>query len=366
MFRSFRSPLTSTFVVVLVLSFIGTADAYAQRVSATVDSTNSVIDYTGSATMHDWTGTSRSVSGTMVLDLDTPDSSRVVIRVPVASFESGPDRRDRKMQEVTEAQTYPMVEFRTTDIHPTHWGRTSDGHSGRWRVTGDLTFHGQTHPVEAAVDLRTTEDSVHARAQFPVSLTRFEVERPEVLWVAPIGDTIRIDARVAGKVESASGQKTSQLKTERSAVTGTERTASTELRNVTPVRYDGTGAGLRTEVRVPPDGARQWVLAIYAFTDRPTGLAEMQEATLRADQQAVTLRRVEGTARQLDDGTTVEISRMYLSQSAFETLADAMTVTASLGSARFSVGWRARQDMRLILKEVSSDSFRPVSTSGSN
>lgn len=198
---SVRAPVV-VLLTALGLVLVGPGEGRAQRIAVTVDSTASVIDYTGSATAHDWTGTSRSVTGTMVLDLDTPDSSRVAIRAPVASFESGRDRRDRKMREVTEAATYPVVEFRATDVRPVQWGRSNEGHAGRWEVTGDLTFHGQTHPVEAVVDVRTTDDSVRARAQFPVSLTRFDVERPELLWV-PIGDTIRIDARLVGAVESA-------------------------------------------------------------------------------------------------------------------------------------------------------------------
>ncbi len=193
----FRFPVPAA-LVVLVL--VGPEPTFGQRVAVTIDSTRSVIDYTGSATMHNWTGTSRSVTGRLVLDLDVPDSSRVAVRAPVASFVSGRSRRDRKMREVTEAARHPFVEFRATTIRPRRWGATEEGHAGQWAVTGDLTFHGRTHPVEAAVDVRTTADSVRARAQFPVSLTRFDVERPELLWV-PIGDTIRVDARIVGAVE---------------------------------------------------------------------------------------------------------------------------------------------------------------------
>jgi polyisoprenoid-binding protein YceI len=181
----------------------GPEAAQAQRVVATVDSTESVIDYTGSAPLHDWTGTSRSVSGTLVLDPETPDSSRAVLRVPVASFDSGNNRRDRKMREVTEAERYPTVEFRATDFQPELWGRASEGHAGRWRVTGDLTFHGRTHPVEVTADVAINEDRVRIRAQFPISLTRFEVERPSILW-ASIGDKIRIDARIVARVQKPS------------------------------------------------------------------------------------------------------------------------------------------------------------------
>jgi polyisoprenoid-binding protein YceI len=142
------------------------------------------------------------VSGTFVLDPENADSSRAVIRAPVASFDSGNDRRDRKMREVTEAERYPTVRFRATEIQPLRWGRTREGRAGQWRATGTLTFHGRTHPVDAPVMVRVAGDSVRARAQFAISLTRFEVERPSLLW-ASIADTIRIDARIVGAIESS-------------------------------------------------------------------------------------------------------------------------------------------------------------------
>jgi polyisoprenoid-binding protein YceI len=315
--------------------------------------------------MHDWTGTSRNVTGTLVLDAEAPERSRAVIRAPVASFESGPDRRDRKMREVTEAKTYPIVELRTREIRSVRWGRTSEGHAGRWTVTGALTFHGQTHPVEATVDVRITDDSVHAHAQFPVSLTRFGVERPELLWVAPIADTIRIDARIAGAIQEPA-TAAERLDTTQNRLTGTRRVASTDLRNVAVRRYAGRRAGLHAAVRTPSEGRREWVVAVFGFADRPTGLSDAQEIALRADEEPVDPLRSTGTTRRLEDGTTVEITRLYFSRSAFTTLAEALTVTATVGPARFAVPWQARRDLRLILEEVSSPSPGRVSANENN
>ena len=183
-------------VLAHVLAYLG-GPAYAQQVSATIDSTESVIDYTGTAPLHSWTGTSRSVQGQFVLDPDAPDSSRAVVRVPVSSFDSGNDRRDRGMREVTEAEEYPFVTFRGTDFSPVLWGRGAEGYRGRWTVAGELTFHGRTHPLADTVSVRVSGDTVRARAQFKVSLTQFDVERPGFMGFT-VGDTIRIDARLAG------------------------------------------------------------------------------------------------------------------------------------------------------------------------
>ncbi|MFB6232331.1 MAG: YceI family protein [Salinibacter sp.] len=199
----FQGPSISAIVLAAcVLGLTGIANARAQRAVATVDSTESVVDYTGSAPMHDWTGTSQDVAGRFMLDPEHPDSSRAVIRVPVASFDSGNDLRDRKMRTVTEADQHPIVEFRTTSLQPVQWGRASEGYAGRWAVTGALTFHGRTHTVETTADVRISDGQVRVRAKFPISLTRFNVERPSILW-ASVADTIRIDARIVGDIEKA-------------------------------------------------------------------------------------------------------------------------------------------------------------------
>jgi len=195
------SVLSVSVILLVGLGAACSSEAQAQRVAATVDSTESVIEYTGTAPLHDWTGTSRSVAGRFVLDPDAPDSSRAVLRVPVASFDSGNDRRDRGMREATEADRYPVVEFRGTTFSPALWGRGADGPVGRWAVTGELTVHGRTHVLKDTVEVRVKGDTVRARAQFPVSLTRFGVERPGFMGVT-VGDTIRVDARLVGTTEA--------------------------------------------------------------------------------------------------------------------------------------------------------------------
>ncbi|PSQ93859.1 MAG: YceI family protein, partial [Bacteroidetes bacterium QH_2_63_10] len=162
-------------VLAHVLAFLSGPSAHAQRVSATIDSTASVVHYTGTAPLHSWRGTSQSAQGQFMLQPAQPDSSRAIVRVPVATFDSGNDRRDRGMRDVTEAEEYPFVTFRGTDFSPVFWGRGAEGYRGRWTVAGELTFHGRTHPLADTVSVRVSGDTVRARAQFKVSLTRFDV-----------------------------------------------------------------------------------------------------------------------------------------------------------------------------------------------
>ncbi len=178
---------------------LGSPPAHAQQVTATVDSATSVVHYTGTAPLHSWRGTSRSVEGEFVLRPTRPDSSRAVVRIPMASFDSGNSRRDRGMRDVTEAEEYPFVTFRGTDFSPVTWGRGASGYRGGWAIAGKLTFHGRTHSLADTVLVDVDGDTVRARAEFDVSLTRFDVERPGFMGFT-VGDTIRIDAQLTGPI----------------------------------------------------------------------------------------------------------------------------------------------------------------------
>ena len=348
-------------LLLLFMWALGPDRAQAQRVSATVDSTRSVIHYTGSATMHDWTGTSRDVSGMLVISPSNPESSRAVVRARVASFESGPDRRDRKMQEVTDAEKYPTVTYRTTDIRATHWGRSVDGKSGRWRVKGDLTFHGQTHPVDATVRVRVTEDSVFAHARFPVSLTRFDVERPKLLWVDPIADTIRIEAEVVGAIQEPATAK-ARLDTTRSEVTGSRQIASAGLRHLSSPRYPGSSVGVRSTARVPSRDQPEWSLSFFGFTDGSAHMVNAKSVTIETTRRTIQPERIESKTRTLDDGTNVEIVQAFFPRSTFRSIANALTVSATIGGFAFPISWTARQDMRLLLEQVPRPSPQKVSS----
>lgn len=80
-----------------------------------------------------------------------PATQTVALTIAAATLQvqDPPSRRDRVEAnmlgpEVLDVQQYPTISFRSTSIqaqNPTHWS-----------VTGDLTLHGQTHPVMVQVD----------------------------------------------------------------------------------------------------------------------------------------------------------------------------------------------------------------------
>jgi polyisoprenoid-binding protein YceI len=76
---------------------------------------------------------------------ETPEESKVEVRIGAASVRTGEDQRDAHLR---------SGDFFDVDTHP-HWTFTStaveqDGDS--WKVTGDLTISGATHPVVLDVE----------------------------------------------------------------------------------------------------------------------------------------------------------------------------------------------------------------------
>lgn len=168
-------------------AMISAAAVHAQA-TVRIDLARSAISYTGSAPLHDWTGTSRSVSGEVTFSTVDPSGASVRISAPVTSFDSGNATRDRKMHSLTDADTHPRVVFEARAVEVTSW----NGEQGRWRLRGSLTFAGRRGTVESEAAVRWRGGRLTAEGAFSISLTAYHVERPSIVGF-PIGDEIEIE-----------------------------------------------------------------------------------------------------------------------------------------------------------------------------
>ncbi len=162
--------------------------ALGQEAEWAVDRTRSQIVYRGSHPAHSWEGVSRDVRGSIRFDPARPNGMQVRIWAPVESFSSGNDNRDSNMLDVLEADRYPEVRFVSDSASVLFW----DGRRGRWRLAGQLDFHGRRRLLVVSVEM-TFEDAATLRATgaFRISLREFEVRRPRLLLV-PIRDELDI------------------------------------------------------------------------------------------------------------------------------------------------------------------------------
>lgn len=154
----------------------------------TVDPSRSVVRYHVEHRLHPADGRSSSIEGKAVVQ---PDGNVLaMIRVPVASFDSGDSNRDSNMRDTLEAAKHPFIVFKgvTSLVLPAAHGKDLP-----LTLRGELDFHGVKRPIEVPVTLRFADDgSATVKARLQVSLDAHGVERPSLLLMK-IDDACTID-----------------------------------------------------------------------------------------------------------------------------------------------------------------------------
>ncbi len=80
------------------------------------------------------------VRGGFSFDPAHPESSKLQVEIDANAVDTGDAAFSRQIAgEVLQASAYPTIRFVSTAVKP--------GREGRGQVVGDLTLHGQTHPV---------------------------------------------------------------------------------------------------------------------------------------------------------------------------------------------------------------------------
>ena len=92
-------------------------------------------------------GKFHEVEGTLELDEDEPTRSSGSFRIRAASLNTGVEQRDDHLRSADffDAEGHPWITFESTHIQRTR--------SDAYRVTGDLTIRGTTHPFALDVAL---------------------------------------------------------------------------------------------------------------------------------------------------------------------------------------------------------------------
>ncbi len=88
------------------------------------------------------TGNFNDVNGTIVFDQDEPAESHVNVTIPLSSIDTHVEDLNEHLKKADffDAEKFPTITFKSTRVEK----GSADKH---FKVTGDLTLHGVTHPV---------------------------------------------------------------------------------------------------------------------------------------------------------------------------------------------------------------------------
>lgn len=87
-------------------------------------------------------------TGEISFDPRSPESARVSLDIPVATVQSGEERRDAHLRSADffDAERYPVIAFRSAEVRKVG--------SDRFAVAGDLSIRGTTRRVTVEVELQ--------------------------------------------------------------------------------------------------------------------------------------------------------------------------------------------------------------------
>lgn len=160
----------------------------------TVDATHSSIDFHVHHKLHSSDGRSSRIEGKAVVQ---PDGKVLaMVRVPVATFDSGDANRDSNMREVLEASRFPFVVFKgvTSLVMP-----AAQGTAIPTKLEGELELHGVKQRLEVPATLEFAADgSARVRGHLELSLDSYRIERPSLLMIK-LDDLCKIDFDLALK-----------------------------------------------------------------------------------------------------------------------------------------------------------------------
>jgi polyisoprenoid-binding protein YceI len=113
-----------------------------------------------------------------------------VVRVDLATLETGIALRDRHMKEIyleiPRGKAFASALFEEMRI---------DHAEGRTPFAGVLILHGERHPISGMVDLQKQRDGgVGVRARFPISLAAFGIQPPRYLGVG-VQDEVQVQVK---------------------------------------------------------------------------------------------------------------------------------------------------------------------------
>lgn len=147
------------------------------------DKAQSYLTYKAVHQFHAWEGKNTNADCIIVYDSEKETVDKVAVSAKVADFDSKNSSRDSHALEVLEAIKYPKVTFVSTSI--------SDLGNNKFKIKGDLTFHGVTKSISFEATQTKTKSKIIAEGSFSVLMTDYKIERPTLMFI-PTNDSMDI------------------------------------------------------------------------------------------------------------------------------------------------------------------------------
>jgi len=144
------------------------------KIKLSSDNNQSVINYAMSNSLHSWTGESKEINSFILTDEKKNRIDQVEVSVKISSFDSKIARRDAHVLELTEADKFPAINFKSNSIIQ---------ENNKLNVTGTLNFHGIDQVISFEAFKNITQDNLEITGNFIVQSSPFNITLPSKFGV---------------------------------------------------------------------------------------------------------------------------------------------------------------------------------------
>jgi polyisoprenoid-binding protein YceI len=157
----------------------------------TFDQTRSSIYFLASSTLHPISGKARKFDGRIQIPNGRdPSTGGVTLQIETAALDTNHEARDKKMKECLEVNRFPLIRFKSVEIHPDP-GVYAPGSTGRAEVLGLLDLHGVQKKVTLPMEYNYSNELFRGRGKVIVKMSDFQIPEPRVLFLR-VKDDIEI------------------------------------------------------------------------------------------------------------------------------------------------------------------------------
>ena len=163
--------------ITLLLAFFS-AVTFAQDSYALGQESKLTID--GTSTVHDWTVTANTMSGTVLAESNAPKEINFEVAVADIKSERG-STMDKKMHAALQQESHPEVLFALKEI--------KDGST----LVGTLTVAGKTKDVEIDGTINSSGENLEISGEHNIVLKDYDIEPPTAMFgQVVVGDDVMV------------------------------------------------------------------------------------------------------------------------------------------------------------------------------
>lgn len=164
-----------------------------------VNPSRSQIWMEADSNVHPIHGEATGLQGEIVAEVidgrfDLSSTPEMRLELPVERLQSGNAMQDKELRRRIDARRYPTIVGEAGEV-------SQQGNGSRYRVRGDLTFHGVTQPVEGEVDLSTPDErTLVIEGAQSFDIRDYGLDPPKILMfkVHPI---VKVRVKVVGELQ---------------------------------------------------------------------------------------------------------------------------------------------------------------------